>query len=391
MNPNTLLKLANNFYALAAIPLPIRNLKFFLTNYPKKIEKNLNTIKDSLTPQSTSYPEQSDDFFRRVFGVFSSDVDYCIRVCDRLIKKSNELQFNFDWSLKAEGHYFPSAISHLIKLLEYFQYDIEEFKNVIIRNFQSDSEEEILENYQYYIDNPEEDIDEGDFFKKIKKLPELITSFNQELLHYISLLKEFITSRARYIHSGKENTPPPSENEETLYHATVNAENIFSKGFTTSPIKTEGIGGSTTIKSGKQGISFTADLYIAKEVARCLKEAIMIANGNINGFNILEWADDKDYILKSVKEIHGQDLNLSDPVDSFNVYRTYLAFGKRYDPFFFGNAENMINVFKTKSPEDVGIIAAKVNMRDPNILYLSGMLEYRVPPEAVISIEKLIR
>ena len=398
MNANNILKLAQHFYSLAAIPLPLRDLKSFLTNFPNKVKKVLEMIKNNASPKSTLEEDELNDFLSRVFRRTSDDIQYLIKSSDKLIKKLDEVSSTFDQTLKAgeekDSYYFNKFKNYSFEALKYFQYDLEDLKNFINNNFSIESNPDIEMFYNdYYVDNSyEKDIDNGDYYKGLIKLPELINTLDSDISHYLNLIKEYQASASRYSRSGIGEVPPPSENEEILYHASINADKIFENGFSTSPAKIEGLGGSTSTKThGKHGISFTADLYIAKEIARCLKEAIMIANNEINGFDILEWSDDKNKLLESTKSIYGSNLDLTEPVDSFKLYTVYLSYSKRYDPVFFGDHENMINTFKQKSPQDVGIIAAKINMKDPNILYLQSMLEYRVPTESVISIEKLIK
>lgn len=187
---------------------------------------------------------------------------------------------------------------------------------------------------------------------------------------------------------------PKAEKIETLYHASINAAHIYQHGFDQKVPDTSGLGGSQQHEGNKAGISFTADLYIAKEIMRTLKEAVMIAHGQIKLRHILEWAEREggsiqESLLKSIKLDKYTD---EKPGDVMHVYRLYLAHSrKRYDPLFFGDMHSLMQRFKSVNPRNIGVLVAKVNIEDPDVLYLNSMYEYRVPVSAVVSIEKLIK
>lgn len=200
----------------------------------------------------------------------------------------------------------------------------------------------------------------------------------------------------RYAQTDKDMAHKNIERVETLYHATANAPEIFRNGFKTDFNQaSEGIGGSNLDKGGKPAISFTADLYVAKEIARCLKEAIMIAKGELDIYDIKTMAlqEGTHKQIVDTMPFYGKEENLEglEPKDVFEYYRLYLMYSpKRYDPLFF-DSRGLMNIFKTKNVEDVGVLVCKVDMTDPNILYLSSMEEFRVNPKNVISIEEILR
>lgn len=200
------------------------------------------------------------------------------------------------------------------------------------------------------------------------------------------------TAKRLDTHSELLNKKPPTEDEEILYHATTNVSDLVSNGFRTEWEANQGLGGSTSIdKIDEKGVSFTTDLYVAKEIARCFKELIMIAKGEITRAQLLNWMDDKDRarVLKSMKEVHGNS-TLDTPADVVNLYKVYLFLTKRYDPLFMPSSDKLVDIFSKLSPDNVGIIKAKVNMRHPGIAYFSGMHEYRVSPSAILSVEGVV-
>ena len=188
---------------------------------------------------------------------------------------------------------------------------------------------------------------------------------------------------------------PESEDTEPLYHASVDAKTIFRrKAFETKVPEVKGLGGAQGDKRGRPAISFTSDLYVAKEIARTLKEAIMIARGEVTATDVLDWSrrhgiyNDVDRAFKSN---HGQ-LDPKKTHHVMNLYRLFLTFHKtRYNPLFFGDMAELMRRFKKQKTSDVGVLVCQVDMRNKDIAYLSSMHEYRVPPEAVVSVDKLIR
>lgn len=234
---------------------------------------------------------------------------------------------------------------------------------------------------------------------------------------------------------------------ETLYHASVNAKNLYREGFSeTGPAQSSsaGLGGSISLLSGKgSGISFTYDEYVAKEIARTFKEAAMIARGQIKARDLLryilkhprskammEWYQ-RNYMpcgrecsmdpknpyrfTKRVvntgyaSKIKSGEITDFDPsmlmVDSevpldevfpgtvgvMGLYLTYLNLSERYDPkFFVGGPKGMVKKFKRVNPKNIGYIKATVNTTFPGTLHGIGEREIRVPPEAVLSVDKFI-
>jgi hypothetical protein len=183
---------------------------------------------------------------------------------------------------------------------------------------------------------------------------------------------------------------------ETLYHASINATDILANGFSAEVPSDGGLGGSQSDKSGAKAVSFTPDLYTAKEIARSLKEAVAIMHGTFTGTMLMReiQADpDATTILSAWKKNTGTEAqDLSDEVNVFILYSIYLKHSRnRFDPLYFGNKRRMAEAFKSADPKKVGVVVASVDMTNPDILYLPGENELRVPPRAVVSVDKVIR
>lgn len=209
---------------------------------------------------------------------------------------------------------------------------------------------------------------------------------------------------------------PPKNLRETeiLYHATPFTKEILFQGYKNKEElgNLEMLGGDT-----EGGISFTADLNIAKEIAKCLKEVTLIAQGKIkindvikmvkmdknfanqssdgnmwplkNFINVSRSNQSKKATFKSNPELEkfiGKIEDVSGPKEVFEMYKRYLAYTKkRYNPVFFMTD---VNSFKNLDVNNIGVLASKVDI-NKTIKYLDSMEEYRIPPSAIIQTWKV--
>lgn len=233
---------------------------------------------------------------------------------------------------------------------------------------------------------------------------EMFLTYKQKLevlFRYIRWAKNFETkaeafyhgfnSREQEVYKGNPLRPPEKE-VEVLYHATIAATEIEKQGFRADTEKA--LGGET-----EGAISFTADLAIAREIARAFRETIAIAKGQVS----------MDQLLKQAKSMGISEEQLKTPLFDYKVYKEKQGLGLssfrnneahyvwqvyrymlshmpgRYDPLFFGvNIER----FENLDPRNVGVIAARVNMSQIK-KYLRSMEEYRVPINAILSIKRI--
>lgn len=201
---------------------------------------------------------------------------------------------------------------------------------------------------------------------------------------------------------------------EKLYHASINAKALFQNGFDKVIPDQAGLGGSQEAASGK-GTSFTYDRFIAKEIVRGLREMAMVANGSLDAAKVVRMINN-DKAAEAVSHLVSmpsgyravvEDGRLKfldraghpvDPRDALpkpeNVawlYKAYLASqrGKRYDPFFM-YPDRLIAKLKGVNPSSIGYVEATVDMSHPGILHNKAEREVRVPPEAIVSTDRLV-
>ena len=196
---------------------------------------------------------------------------------------------------------------------------------------------------------------------------------------------------------GQDEYRPSHEDVETLYHATTEAKALKQKGFQSGAHRPGlGLGGGGGLSQGQAGISFTSDLHIAKEIMRVFKEVKMIADGKVKAHDIMDWArraNIADKLSDSYKGLRGKDwTDAQTPGEVFALFESYLAYSNRYNPVFWqGDKDAFMRKFKALNRKDIGILVADVDMTHPDIMYFGAEREFRVPPEAVLDIKKVIQ
>jgi hypothetical protein len=379
-----------------------RNIKLFFENLIKRIFQYENKI-ISLYKELDKFLEEDDfnerrskeQYFNNIFLNIVSydfeDIKYRIANFKKTINANNEhltdkIQYLYS-AIKTNGKNI-NLLKSIIQELKFFLEDNQvlfEFSTKVLSNLEKlkneiDDKNWILSPQIFYtVKNLVNEIDEFNKLINDFTLPKL-----ERLMQYFNAYDE------------KDLQHKNIKDIETLYHATVNAKEIFQTGFkkTTVSQEVEGIGGSNKDKAGNPAVSFTADLYIAKEIARCLKEAILIAQGKIDIYDLRTMAIQAGIsdIIDENWSVYSKEEKLEKLTtgEVFDYYRYYLAYSSRYDPVFF-DSDNLMNVLKNKSVDNVGILVCKVDMTDKNIKYLESMEEFRVNPNSVISIEKILQ
>jgi hypothetical protein len=244
---------------------------------------------------------------------------------------------------------------------------------------------------RYYVDVPAQDI------QVLRSLPELAERI-------VSSVEILLGRMARALDPSFSDAVPASakvQAVEVLYHASVVAKDLFRTGFSlTMPSESSsaGLGGSQSAGGGVRGISFTEDQYVAKEIARVFKEVALIARGEVSWATVLDWAS-RGGRQQRVMEWYTHNYGVlpvgearRDPVQVMGLYLSYLALSDRYDPKFFGvgGPVGLVRRFQKLDPRGIGYIVARVDMSNPNITYGRGEREMRVPPEAILSVDKFV-
>ena len=389
----------------ARIILPPRDIDVYLKTIKRKLlplEKYIDKLMALDKKYNRNFKDSWGDNINPMedFEFYGNDWDEFLRNLSRLNPKYRqaksyisetfmEVDEQLGWSRKdTTAQERLKWMTYIVKSFERLQNKLEDAK---LHKYNS-SEDGLLD----WSNEEEFYKKEGIPFPSVQEIL-LILEYEENLQKAQTVLKKAIerfkriNEQAYGYYYDREWKPPEIEDVETLYHATIHAKTLARTGFSLKVPKTEGIGGAQGDRRGRPAISFTSDLYVANQVARALKEAVMIAKGKLKYHQVRDWAKREGIEGKVDYAVKTQD-DISDPIwKAFNYYSNYLDFSKRYNPVFFGINKSVMNVWKRTNESNIGVIAAEINMAEPNIKYLPSMQEYRVPPEAVIKITKLIR
>ena len=175
--------------------------------------------------------------------------------------------------------------------------------------------------------------------------------------------------------------PHGTSKVEKLYHASVNAAPIYHNGFETKAKENFGLGGDRNV------ISFTHNFNYAREIARSLKEATMIAQDLITPTQVFHWMI-KDGVYDKYEGSKNPE-KYTTPGEVMELYRFYIALSpRRENTVFFGNMNELMNNLKKVKYQDIGIIEAEVDVEGAE--YLPHEYEFRVTPDKVLKLNKVI-
>jgi len=368
---------------LSKIVHPPRDTLLYLKNRKKQIE-NWRKFSDKILKLiiDTESKEDFDSFMEDALGSSDKYLPEEIKwVLEKLNKTFKDLLSDIDNIIKYGGDpvYGPKFMGYLVSLLqgietESFISEMNRIKDVLVEK------KERMGNVfkdEYWED---EGIDIKPWFRILTDTKILFEEFSIDDFNEKMSELQKLRLMEQYEDKGYK---PKTEDIETLYHATAYAKDILRSGFKKEmPAGNVGLGG----KDFEKRISFTSDLYIAKEISRALKEAIMIARNELKWKQILDWMK-KEHIdpKKCPYKIPPENLG-----DVFDLYRCYLALSKiRSNPVFFNDSVKVMKELSQKKSSDVGILKCQVKVTHPKVKYMKGEREFRVPPEAVIKIEKL--
>lgn len=228
------------------------------------------------------------------------------------------------------------------------------------------------------------------FIQNLFKLYEEIVG---EIIKLIEGLKKRVDSEKEYwgYKDNRGEIPAQVSEVERLFHASVNAREIYETGFQTNYTKpqSQGLGGS----GHDEGfISFTYDLTYAREIARSLKEVVMIAKGEISFREIMSWFKHDGIEGEMVKFLEYEKIKSPhDPYNVFLLYNWYLWNSPlRENPLYINTGRSFIEHMKTKEVKNIGIVVASVEMKKDRVQFVQREREFRVKPSAIKSLDKLI-
>lgn len=374
-------------YVVARIVSPPRKVIPYLKNRKKQLEEWLKKAKNLLVLVLKYKEDENFDSF--LVDALDSPNRYIFDRVEWIIKglcgdhgKVNDVVRGINDVLEHGGdpYYGPKFVGHLVARLKVVESSphLEEMRQ-IVATFEEERErtKEATRDISFY---KEEGIDVLPWIKLLKDTEKLFKTFSVKIFYEKMVELKKRTDMSRYVDKGYK---PETEDVEVLFHTTAYKKEVLRKGFKKEPPQGRvGLGGSDIEKR----ISFTSDLYIAKEISRCLKEAIMIARNEVKWTQIVDWMKREHINPKKCPHKFPPE-NLG---DVFHLYQCYLALSKiRENPVFFSNAVKVMKEFSKRKQSDVGILKCKVAVKDPGVEYFPGESEFRVPPKAVLDIKLL--
>jgi hypothetical protein len=259
-----------------------------------------------------------------------------------------------------------------------------------------------IKDYSYILNDLHEQADpeEAEIHKQISHSLQAFRTGLDAAYKYVDLYFKFATKvkalmvrremqqEAYYGGKSERSMRPPIKDVEILFHATMSVSAILREGFKTK----EELGQYTPGLGGMQEkvLSFTADIDIAKGITDAFRNVVKIAHGDLSLEEVTKWAeseglDTKEFQLDWLKWNYGADSSLE--ALTFEAYKKYLWFSPtKYNPVFMGPR---IYYFKDVKPEDIGIIASKIDMSQVTE-YLVGEEEFRVPVSAILSVKRVL-
>jgi hypothetical protein len=181
---------------------------------------------------------------------------------------------------------------------------------------------------------------------------------------------------------------------EEAYHASINAKDIYENGFNVEGKHGGGLGTGNQPRE----ISFTLDLYVAKEIAKSLKICWLIANNKYKWrdfINYLEHKRNPEYSVKDILHELWKNGSLDEnhkPKDISGFLEAYTKsfyFLQEYNPgFAFVNYNKFEEMLKSIPYSNIGIV--KCNIKTEEKLFKTSEMEIKVYPEDVLEITQLI-
>lgn len=181
---------------------------------------------------------------------------------------------------------------------------------------------------------------------------------------------------------------------EEVYHASINAKDIYENGF---DIKGKHGGGLGTGNQPRE-ISFTLDLYVAKEISKSLKICWLIANNQYKWRDFINYLEDKRDPKFSVKHILHQlwengsldENHKPNGIAGFlEAYTKSFYFVQGYNPgYAFLDYNKFEEMLKSIPYNNIGIV--KCNIKTEGKSFKTSEMEIKVYPEDVIEVTEFI-
>lgn len=375
------------------VDLPIRNEVFFVRKRGKELSKallNLNKLYEKW-PSFESNEDVFDNlrdifnyYYRNEKGFDLDDIESSLRriVREQTYKDLVEWTQDFERQISQGSDEGYRLARHTLAHIKSFYRD-DEYRDSALKDFDLSDLPEKMKDYG-------EDWLDKESFVFARYLQEVVKNISH-LKHQIDLFNKRYSEHDSWKGqvSSERTVLPDSDDIETLYHASLNAGDLYQQGFD-SHGKSSGLGGQS-----EGMISFTHDFRIAQSIMRVFKVIKMIHDGDIGTNQVLSWIK-KDPSVSTFEEFVDdgelKGFDFDDSYFTFKLFNKYLWMNKTLaeNPVLTQTSRGWFNSFANVDANSIGIIVADVNVKHPKTLYLAGEKEFRVVPEAVVKINKFI-
>jgi len=317
---------------------------------------------------------------------FKDSIDKHLRNLSQYFKIAQETE-DGDFRYKLLTVYLPNDIERFINDQDF------EDKNYDLRRIQQAISEFLsgAENYGF----EEKEIK---FVHGLKDILDEITNIINEIKNY----KEKIDVLAKWnygqYNNGRNFRPEDLQSVEIAYHASINARELFSKGFQSNyKDGPTGLGGS----SYKGDISFSLSLDICKTIATAFKELWLIANEQWKRESVLEYVkkytrteENFKQAMDSYLQSKGYKILSNNKADLIEFYLNSLWFIQSpvsKNPVFANtNGKDWIQKLEKIDYRDIGIIKARIKTENASE-FLVAEREIRIPATDVIELISIIK
>lgn len=234
--------------------------------------------------------------------------------------------------------------------------------------------------------------------REISDIEKYIISLIPIIDEYYNFCNQFVENTKEdeklYIDYNKDIRTMKLNNIEEAYHASINAREIYENGF---DIKGKHGGGLGTGNKERE-ISFTLDLYVAKEIAKNLKVCWLISNNQYTWrdfINFLEKNRKKEFSVKEILHnlwnngILNKEHKPIDIAHFIHAYTSSFWFVDSYNPVFgFVDYNKFEESLKSISYKDIGIV--KCNIKTAENSFKTSEMEIKILPEDVLEITQFI-
>lgn len=387
----------------AEIPVPPRRMSVWLGTVVRRLralEGDVAQAEAALRKVLLAPNDLADDLGRALYRTADAAQDTqqeltllrkaVLEFIDRLDGPLREI------ARKDAAHHIRAVLSHLQSYTDARNnpnaggYQIGRIRSYLTYSVARD-EDRIADALEAYRDDPEaQQLD--DVTQAVPKLCDRFFVLTREVSDKLAAQLEEYRHSLKVDMDGEIGAGPRAKGQHRLYHATAFKPEILRDGWQAeTPTNRTGLG---NLGATQATVSFTYDLKVAKDIARTLKELTEVVNGRVTEREIVSWAEHEGIDLQKLRADAYSSSNKRSAAEGVEytlaLYNWYLAYNTvgRAHPVF-TDMRKIVKTFHGRSERDVGVLSCEVDLDHPEVLYMPGEREFRVPVPAILSTKVL--